>query len=139
MSTQPQETIETAVTRLRWIQDAGKEIFFLDFKHATVAESLEMLDALKQNLQGRPAQSVLVLADVTGASYNPSVSTRWKGTRMAFAPIVRATAVYGMSGMVALSLRGAAEVQRLMGLARAGDEQKYFKTRAEALAWLHKL
>jgi hypothetical protein len=58
---------------------------------------------------------------------------------MAFAPIVRATAVYGISGMVAWSLRGAAEVQRLMGLARTGDEQKYFKARAEALAWLHRL
>ena len=104
-----------------------------------MAESLAMLDDLKQNLQGRPARSVLVLADVTGASYNPSVSTRWKATRLAFAPIVRATAVYGMSGMVAMSLRGAAQVQRLVGLARNWDEQKYFKTRAEALAWLHKL
>lgn len=139
MSTQPQEIIETTITRLRWIQDEGKEIFFLDFKQATVAESLAMLDDLKKNLHGRPAHSVLVLADVTSASYNPSVSTRWKGTRTAFAPIVRATAVYGMSGMVALSLRGAAEVQRLMGLARTGDEQKYFKTRAEALTWLHQL
>jgi hypothetical protein len=125
------------MTRLRWIQDGGKEIFFLDFKQATVAESLAMLDDLKKNLDGRPAHSVLALADVTGASYDPSVSTRWKATRMAFAPIVRATAIYGMSGMVALALRGAAEVQRLMGLARTGDEQRYFKSRAEALAWLH--
>jgi hypothetical protein len=128
-----------SITRVRWIQDAGKEILFLDFKQATVAESLAMLDGLKPNLQGRPAQSVLALADVTGAHYDPSVSTRWKATRMAFAPIVRATAVYGISGMVAWSLRGAAEVQRLMGLARTGDEQKYFKARAEALAWLHRL
>src|SRR5580658_407014 len=125
MSNVPQEI---SMTRLRWIQDGGKEIFFLDFKHATVAESLAMLDDLKQNLQGRPPQSVLALADVTGASYDPSVSTRWKATRMAFAPTVRATAIYGMSGMVALSLRAAAQVQRLMGLTRNWDEQKYFKT-----------
>jgi hypothetical protein len=128
---------ETATTRLRWIQDAGKEILFLDFKQATVAECLAMLDDLKVNLQDRPAHSVLVLADVTGAPYDPSVSTRWKATRVTYASVIRGSAVYGMSGMVALALRGGAEVQRLLGLARFGTEQKYFKTRAESLAWLH--
>ena len=80
---------------------------------------------------------MLLLSDVTGAGYDSSVSARWKSESIACAPLIRGSAIYGMSGMIRVSLRGFLEVQRLMGLNRLADIQKFCKTRPEALAWLH--
>jgi hypothetical protein len=128
---------ETPMHRVRWIQDLGKEILFLDLKQATTAESLVALEDFKLNLRDRPQRSVLLLSDVTSAAYDSSVSARWKSESIACEPLIRGSAIFGMSGMVRVSLRGFQEVQRMMGLNRLAEVQKFCKTRAEALAWLH--
>jgi hypothetical protein len=126
---------EKTMLRVRWIEELGKEILFVDLKQATAAESLTALEEFNRNMQDRPQDSVLLLVDVTNCAYNSSVSARWKGESLARADFIRGSAIYGLGGMVALSLRGYAEVLRLMGF-KVVDRQKYCKTRAEALAWL---
>jgi len=132
----PQETNETAMTRVRWIQDGGKEILFIDLRQATLPESLAAQGAFVREMQSRPENSVLVLTDVTACAYDSSVSTRWKTEGLAHARLIRGSAIFGISGMVGLALRGLIEVLRIMGLGRTGDKVKLFKTRSEALAWL---
>lgn len=125
------------MVRLRWIQDMGKEILFVDLKQATVAESLAAIADFERSLQGRAAHSALVLVDVTACSYDPSVSARWKAAQRTFSPLIRGSAVYGLSGMVAVALRGFIAALRLLGLTRFGDDLRLYGTRSEALAWLH--
>jgi hypothetical protein len=115
----------------------GKEILFVDLKQATVAESLAAIADFERSLQGRSEHSVLVLTDVTACAYDPSLSTRWKAAHRTLSPLIRGSAVYGLSGMVAVALRGFIAALRLMGLTRFGDDMRLYGTRAEALAWLH--
>ena len=129
-------TSESAPTkRLQWIEHAGKTILFIDLNGIPAVEALRVLDSVSTELDGRPPNSVLVLTDVTGTGYDPSIGTRWKAAHVAFAPIVRGSAVFGLSGIVGVATRSFVEVLRFMGLSRQ-EKLRLFATREEALAWL---
>jgi hypothetical protein len=132
-------TTESTASRLRILPDGGKEILFIDLAGATVAQSLEVLGGVPSQLEGKAPKSMLILVDVNGTGYDPSVSAQWKTTSLAHAGIVRAAAVYGMSGLTGLAVRGYMEALRLTGLGRHQEELRIFGTKAEALAWLLQL
>src|ERR1700722_14061369 len=96
LATVPQETIETVMTRVRWIQDGGKEILFIDLRQAPSPASLTALEAYIREMQSRPENSVLVLTDVTGCAYDSSVSARWKNEGLARARFIRGSAIFGI-------------------------------------------
>ena len=122
--------------RVRWIQESGKELLFVDLSDTSAEQALEILKDFVRALEGRPKNSVLLLMDLTKSHYSPQVASRWKtALKAAKQSHFKASAAYGYSGMVSVALRGYLEALRLMGLA---PSEGTFKTRPEALAWLVK-
>lgn len=107
----------------------------MDFAGAPVQESLDMIAVFTHFMQGRPPQSVLLLTDVTGAEYDPSVARQWKEARVRCDAAVRASAVYGLKGLVGVAVKGFIEARRILGLS-AANEPKVFSSPAEARDWL---
>ena len=124
------------LTRLRWIQINQREVLFLDFSHSKPEESLALIDAFRVAMAGRAPESVLLLTDVTGAGYEPSIATRWKAARVEFAPCIRASAIFGLSGLVGMAVRGIIDTARLLGLPMGDHRLRIFSGEAEATAWL---
>lgn len=123
------------MTRVRWIQDSNQEILFLDLAHSTPEECLEALDSFSAHVRACGPLKARVLVDATEAGYDPSVAVRWKAKLGAHASEVAATAVYGATGMVRVSIDTFTEVLRQLGL-DPDRSLKIFSNRYEALKWL---
>lgn len=123
-------------TRLRWIKIGDQDVLFLDFCRAKVEDSLALVETFRQTMQGRPPQSVLLLTDVTDAAYDASIASRWKAARMEHAKAIRASAVYGLSGLVGMAVRGVVDMARLLGLPMVDKYLRIFESEADAVAWL---
>jgi hypothetical protein len=123
------------LTRLRWLKLNGQDALLVDFSHAKAAESLELIETFRQAMQGRQPGSVLLLTDVTKAEYEGSISTRWKAARAEFSPYIRASAIWGLSGLVGMAVRGLIDAMRLLGLT-TDNHLRIFSTEAEATEWL---
>ena len=131
----PSETLEPSSSRVAWIQEAGKEVLWVNLSRASVPELLASLEDFERAFTGRPHGSVLLLMDLQETHYSPSVSARWKSAaKAADAAYLKASAVYGASGIVGVALRGYLEALRLVG--RPLGTIGVFKARTEALAWL---
>ena len=110
----------------------------LDFSHATVAESLALMDNYAAALKDQPPHSVRMLSDVTEAQYEPSVANKWKAIRIQHDPIIKASAIYGLSGLVGVAIRAFLELLDMLGMNRTQKKLRIFKNRESALAWLVK-
>lgn len=128
-------TQQTDRARCAWIKHEGKEILFLDFSHASVETSLDLVNEFLRAMEGRAEKSVLLLTDVTGAEYDPAIAAKWKNARLAKSAEIKASALYGLSGLVGMAIRGFVEALALMGRPD-GDQLKVFKTGNEAKDWL---
>jgi hypothetical protein len=127
----------TAVqTRLRWIQLQGKEVLHLDSSRALPEESLALIAAFRQLMLGRPADSVLLLTDLTEAVYEASIARQWKAARLEHSRAIRASAVFGLRGLVGAAVRGFIDAARLLGLSFVDQRLRIFATEAEACDWL---
>lgn len=110
----------------------------MDFSHATVAESLAMMDHFAAAIKDQPPISVRMLTDVTDAQYEPSVANKWKAIRIQYDPLIKASAIYGLNGLVGVAVRALLELMDMLGLNRGQRKLRIFKTRESALAWLMK-
>lgn len=121
--------------RLQWIDLNHKTVLFMDYAGASITESLEMIAHYDQAMQGRAPGSVLLLSDVTNAEYDPSIARQWKEARLRHDAAVRASAIYGLSGLVGLSIRGFIEARILLGFSQK-NEPRVFTRGDLARAWL---
>ena len=110
----------------------------MDFSHASPSESLALIDDFVPAIKGHPPHSVRMLTDVSGASYEPSISNKWKAVRLQHDAIFQASAIYGLSGLVGVAVRSFMELRDLLNLSKSGAKLRIFKTREQALAWLIK-
>lgn len=124
--------------RIFWTQHQGVDFLMMDFSHATVAESLALMDDYAKALRDKPALSVRMLTDVTEAQYEPSVANKWKAIRIQHDPIIKASAIYGLGGLVGVAIRAFIELLDMLSLNRGHKKLRIFKTRELALAWLIK-
>lgn len=122
-------------SKIRWIQLGGKQVLFLDFAGLKVEDSLALMDAFEQEVRGRGPGSVLLLHDVTNAEYDPSVARKWKEKRLAHDSIIKASAIYGLSGLVGMAVRGFTDARRLMGIG-TGNDLRIFADGQAARDWL---
>ena len=123
-------------TRLRWIQVQGKEVLLLDFSRATPEESLALIAGFHQMMLGRAADSVLLLTDVTEAVYEASIARQWKAARLEHSAAIRASAIFGLRGLVGAAVRGFIDAARLLGLSFVDQRLRVFGSEAEASDWL---
>lgn len=135
MTAMPADAASNPV-RVSWIQEAGKDVLFLDLSHSTAEQSLGAIKDFERAVEGKPKGSVLLLLDLTKSHYSPQVVSRWKSTlKAARLAHMKAAVSYGYSGLMGVTVRSYREALRLLGLSSA---EGTFKTRAEALAWLLK-
>ena len=131
-------TPTTSQQRIFWTQHQGVPYLMLDFSRATVAESLALMDDYAAALKGQPASSVRMLSDVTDAHYEPSVANKWKAIRIQNDAVIKASAIYGLSGLVGVAIRAFLELLDMLGMNRSQKKLRIFKNRESALTWLVK-
>jgi hypothetical protein len=109
----------------------------MDFAGAPVAESLASIQGFLDVMQQQAPQSVLLLTDVTDAVYDSSIARQWKEARLRYDDAIRASAIYGLKGLVGVAVKGFIDVRRLLGLSQANGP-RVFSSGAEAREWLVK-
>ena len=124
--------------RVQMTQIQGKSILILDFTQANGMETLEMLEAYRRIVLDQEPDSARLLVDVQGIAYDAAVSAKWKAVRMELDPFIRASAVYGVQGLVGMAVRSYTELMVWLKLPRANQKIKVFKNREDALEWLLK-
>jgi len=122
-------------SRLQWLRLQGKEVLFLDFRSAPVEESLALMAGFDQLMQGAEPESILLLTDVTDAEFDPGIASKWRTVRLAHSDKIKASAVYGLQGLVGMAIRGFYDMLVLLGNAKA-RQFRIFKDGQEARAWL---
>ena len=120
------------------MQFQGTSILTVDFSHATPGESMSMIEELSLAIEGQSPDSLLILTDVTGVTYDSSVSQKWKMAFVKFSPYVRASAVYGAHGLVTVVINSYAEMMQWLQIPDSAKKLRAFKDRESALAWLIK-
>lgn len=123
--------------RVKWIEINGQSVLLMDFSRAPVPESLAMIVEFDREMQGKASGSVLMLTDVSDADYDPSVARQWKEARQKHDAAIRASAIFGLKGLVGIAIRGFIDARRLLGMS-AANEPRIFEQGDDARAWLGK-
>jgi len=97
---------ELAMDRVRWIEHKGKRILYEDFSRVQDPEDIyEVTDTSTALICKQPEVSVLLLTDVTGARYNPSIVNRLKENTKLTTPYMKAYVIVGVKGLALVVLR----------------------------------
>jgi hypothetical protein len=81
--------------RIRFIEHEGKKILLLDFSHVTARENILLLEEAKNTIAQQSRESVLTLADMTGAEIDRAVATKIKEVLAYDRPYVKRSAWVG--------------------------------------------
>jgi hypothetical protein len=114
--------------RLRFAQHHGKTILLIDMSHASKQDLLILLGQIKAAITEQPRDSVLVLADFTGAQVDKDVATRIKEVLVFDRPFVKRAAWVGTDDLPHVFYENFKTFSR--------RDLPSFKTRDEAMDWL---
>lgn len=87
------------MTRSRFIQHKGREIYMLDCSGCEPHEIVDIIDECARQVQSRPEQSVRTLTIAGGGKFDNSVINRLKELTQGNAPYVEKAAVVGITGL----------------------------------------
>jgi hypothetical protein len=116
--------------RIRFIVHGGQQILLIDFSNCSAGEVEQICRAVPELVTTRPRNSVLILSDFTGASFDKESMRAMKESAVFDKPYVKKSAWVGAESFpdeYSKSLRS-----------YSLREFPAFKTREEALAWLAK-
>ena len=114
--------------RIHFIEHKGKQILLADFSHATAPQMQLLLEHVRITVAQHARESVLVLADYTGATVDHAVATKIKEVLTLDRPFVKKTAWVGTEGIPHAFLENFHNFSQ--------REIVTFKTREEAMDWL---
>jgi len=115
--------------RIIWIEHKGRSILFEDMSGLRdSADICAVSDASTALICKEPESSVLLIADVTDAHYNPYVVNRLKENTKLTTPHMKAYVVVGITGLMRVVL------QSLVMF--IGQDMKMCNTIEEAKEWL---
>ena len=114
--------------RIRFIDHLGKKILVVDFSNCPANEVEKIARAVPDYVTVQPRNSVLVLTDFTGASFDRDALRAMKETAVFDKPFVRKSALLGTESLPAQFY------EELISFSRR--ELLILKTREEALDWL---
>jgi hypothetical protein len=124
-----QHTGGWAVDRVRWIEHKGKRILFEDFSGLQETKDIyEVTDTSTAIICKQPRASVLLLTDVTGAHYSPSIMKRLKDNSKLTVPYMKAYVIVGVKGLTLTVLQSF--------VAFTGLDVKLCDTLEEGKEWL---
>ena len=114
--------------RISFITHRGKPIMQLDFSHCEAKEILLLLEEIQRTVAQHERDSLLTLADMTGAHIDRDVVTRMKEVLVHDRPYVKRSAWIGAESIP--------KVYRENVKSFTQREYPSFKTREEAMDWL---
>jgi hypothetical protein len=114
--------------RIRFIEHKGKQILLCDLAHANAHQMLLLVEEIRNTVSQRSRESVVTLADCTGAEFDRKVATKIKEVLTLDRPFVRKTAWVGTEHIP----------HAFMESFRTFSQRTIatFKTREEAMDWL---
>ncbi len=116
--------------RIRFITHQGKQILLVDLSNCSGAEVEKIVREVPELVTTRPLNSVLILSDFTGASFNEDALRAMKESAVFDKPYVRKSAWVGAENLPQVFSESMKSFSR--------REFPAFETRDEALAWLAK-
>ncbi|HMD17738.1 MAG TPA: STAS/SEC14 domain-containing protein [Terriglobales bacterium] len=116
--------------RIHFIEHQGKRILLLDFSHANAHEMQLLHEYVRVIVAQHGHESVVTLADFTGATVDHTVATRIKEVLALDRPFVKKTAWVGTESIPHALMESFHNFSQ--------REIATFKTREEAMDWLAK-
>jgi hypothetical protein len=114
--------------RLRFIKHKGQAIFLIDFSHCKGKDIMVLLDMVRADVARHPPQSVLTLADFTGAQVDKTVATHIKEVLTLDRPYVKRSAWVGTESLPHVFYENFKTFSQ--------RDIPAFKTREQAMDWL---
>jgi len=114
--------------RIHFIEHKGSQILLLDFSHATAPQMQLLLEHVRITVAQHARESVVTLADYTGATVDHAVATKIKEVLTFDRPFVKKTAWVGTENIPRVFLENFHNFSQ--------REIVTFKTREEAMDWL---
>ena len=116
--------------RIRFITHRGKKILLVDVSNCSATELLKVSRSVPLEVMTEPLDSVLLLADFTGAEFDRAAFTSIKESAVFDRPHIKKSAWVGTENLPRVFY------EHLKNFAQR--ELPTFKTREEALDWLAK-
>ncbi|MGD0600505.1 MAG: hypothetical protein ABR988_11815 [Terriglobales bacterium] len=116
--------------RIQFIKHQGKQILLLDFSHANAHEMQLLLEHVRITVAKHARESLVTLADYTGATVDHTVATKLKEVLTLDRPFVKKTAWVGTESIPHAFMENFQNFSQ--------REIVTFKTREEAMDWLAK-
>ena len=120
--------MNTTERRIRWISFSGTEILQVDCSNCTADQVQKIAQQVPDFVTVRPRNSVLVLADFTGASFSKDALRTMKETTVFDKPFVRKSALIGTQSLPRQFYEDLKTFSRRV--------LPIFESREEALEWL---
>jgi hypothetical protein len=117
-----------SLARIQFVTHKKKRILFVDFSNCTAAEVGEVARAVPEIVTKQPRDSVLILSDFSGASFDDEAIRVLKESAVFDKPFVKKSAWIGAQSFPEVFR------QNLKSFSRR--EFPIFKSREEALEWL---
>jgi len=114
--------------RIHFVEHHGKQILVLDFAHANANEMQLLLEYVRITVAKHAHESVVTLADFTGAAVDHAVATKLKEVLTLDRPFVKKTAWVGAESIPHAFMENFHNFSQ--------REIVMFKTREEAMDWL---
>lgn len=114
--------------RIRFIDHLGKQILLVDFSDCSADQMLSLLEGFRDKVASQPQNSLLILADFTGASFDKSLITRMKELLVLDRPYVKRAAWVGTKSLPHVYYENFKSFSK--------RNLPSFDTREEALDWL---
>jgi hypothetical protein len=114
--------------RLQLIERDGKKILLIDYTHCTAQQMQLLLEYVRITVAQHARDSLMTLADFTGAEVDRNVATRIKEVLTLDRPFVRKSAWVGADELPRVFYEGFKTFSK--------RDFPLFKTREDAMAWL---
>jgi hypothetical protein len=114
--------------RISFVTHRGKMIMLIDFSHLEPKELLLLLEEIQQVVARHARDSLLTLADLTGAHIDRAVATRMKEVLVHDRPYVKRSAWVGVDSVPHVYYENIKSFSQ--------RDFPPFKTREEAMDWL---
>jgi hypothetical protein len=114
--------------RVRFLEHRGQKVLLIDFRQLDAGQMLAVVDRVRQIITAQPRDSVLALADYTGANMDRQVATRIREVLVFDRPYVKRSAWVGVEHLP----KAYYESFRMF----ARRDFPTFRSREEALEWL---
>jgi hypothetical protein len=114
--------------RIRFVEHKSKKILVLDFSHANAVEMQLVLEQVRATVARHAHESMVTLADFTGATVDHAVATKIKEVLTLDRPFVKKTAWVGAESIPHAFMENFHNFSQ--------REITTFKTREEAMDWL---